>query len=172
MRGRRLVVGLVATVAALATACEPTPPAPPAPCYVGTFTLKSEAFTAPIATEIGPETLAYVPGGSATLVTTNGTWTLTINEQVTATGAFTGSANAHATTSGTFTATDRTLTFVVTALTGSVVLTGTLNGQPVTLSAQMPGSYFDELVGLHGKAKYSCTNGGLSLSFPWVHLVF
>jgi len=174
MIGRRAAVGLVFAVVALGTACQPTliPAPPPAPCYVGTFTLQTEDFTAPINTPVGPETIAFVPGGSVSLVTTNGTWTLTVDEHVTATGAFTGQASAQATATGTFTATDHTVTFVVSTLNGSAHLTGTLNGHAVNLSAQVPGSYFDELVGLHGKANYACANGGLSLSFASIHLDF
>ena|SRR5258708_5791144 len=174
MSGRRFVVALIFTVAALATACQPTftTLTSSTPCYVGSFTLKTGQFTAPIQTPVGPESVSLVPGGSVTLTTTNGTWTLTASEQVSLTGAFTGQATVQATATGTFTATDSALDFTVSTLTGSVHVAGTVFGNTVDMTVQVPGSFVDKVIGLQGQANYSCSNGGLSLTFSGVHFDF
>src|SRR3954452_22033306 len=166
MSGRRIVVGLFFAAVALTTACDPTfvAPAPSTPCYVGTFTLKDQQFTASIPTPVGPETISLVPGGSVVLATTDGTWSLALNEQLNASGAFVGVATVQGTVSGTFTAANSAADFTVTALSGSAHIVGTVSGRAVDFVAQLPGSIIDEAIGLRGHASYDCGDG-LTLTF-------
>ena len=170
---RHLLCGLVLGISALATACQPDiiPTSPP-PCYVGDFTMNTQQLVTPIQTSIGRETIWLVPGGSVTLSTTNGTWTLAADEQLVARGPFTGQASLHASASGTFTATDTTLTFSIGALTGSGRVSGYERNRFVNKDLQLPGSYLDDVVGLQGQAIYVCSSDGLSLDFTSLRIDF
>ncbi|GEM_PF-5966981 len=175
MSGRRIVVGLVFAVIAFATACQPTfvIPSPPTPCYVGSFTLKAEQFTAPLSTPIGSVTVSLLPGGDVTLTTTSaGAWSLSGTETVAVSGAFAGQATVQGAGSGTYTATASSLHFTVGSVSGSATVDGTLNGQPVHLVLTIPGSWIDKAIGLQGDAGYACANNGLSLTFTSLHLDF
>ena len=74
--------------------------------------------------------------------------------------------------SGTFTATDTALDFVVSDLTGSVHISGSLNGHNIDTNLTLPGSFLDDVIGLKGTATYQCPSDGLSLVFTSFSLDF
>jgi hypothetical protein len=187
---RRLIaVACIGTFGIIGTACLPAVTLPPvgggnANCPAGTWQLSSDTITNALQTLLGSATVT-ASGSGITLTNTSGapnTWSLSgtqtleikgSNFDVTATVS--PSANGNYTQTGTSgTGGTGSLTFSSTSLTGTAVVTGMVNGQPISVTwpLQQSGD-IEGLYGLNATANYTCnSNGSLTLSLPQEQMDF
>jgi hypothetical protein len=188
---RRLIaVACMGAFALIGTACLPAITLQPplggnATCPEGgTWTLSSDTITSALSTLLGNATVT--PSGTGlTLTLTSGspdTWSLggTQTLHIVGTG-FDVTATVSPTASGTNTQTGTSgtggtgsLTFMLSNLTGTAAVTGTVNGQPISFN--WPLGQSDDIGGLYGlnaTANYTCNSDGtLSLSLPQEQMDF
>ena len=149
-------------------------------CPVGTYTLSTLQIPNPVQTPWGPYSVTLQPGGSVTLTNTATTWDLKGNETLAVSGQspfgpISGTAAVTFEASGTYTTTSSTqATFTLSALSGSLSVSGMVNGHAIpTLALQLPSSsQLDQLFALKGTATYACGSPPLTVTLNNVTFTF
>jgi hypothetical protein len=188
---RRLIaVACMGAFAIIGTACIPAGVTLPpvgggsSNCPAGTWQLTSETITNALQTLLGNATVT--PSGSGiTLTLTSGssnTWSLSGTQNLQITGSnFDVTASVSPSASGTDTQTGTSgtggtgsLTFTSSNVNGTATVTGTVNGQPISVNwpLQQSGD-IEGLYGLNATANYTCnSDGSLTLSLPQEQMDF
>jgi hypothetical protein len=148
-------------------------------CLVGTFDLDTTQVLTSLNSTFGKIQVSPLPGGNATLTNTDTTWHFEGNQSLSVTGntkfgSITGTADVSFDASGTYEAESAAeITLTLGAVAGSVHFAGTVFGQTVDFTLNLPSSGLDKLYGLTGTAQYTCSQGAVTtLTFTSFRLVF
>jgi hypothetical protein len=140
-------------------------------CLPGTWTLDTEQLSTPISTPIGDITLK-ASGAGTSITFTDSAWSLHADMTLSASleteyATLTGSIIVKGDASGTYTSDGTHITFTLEDLSGTAAYDVNLLGYHLAGTLSLPSSGgLEGLVGLHGRANYTCAPDALAFTLP------